>query len=88
MPCDADLKTLHTKCAFVGYASNSKAYRLLDLESNMLIESREIEFIENLLSDSSSQVPTSVGESQVRHLQRLLSSPLCLGKFKELGKKK
>eukprot|EP00261_Vitis_vinifera_P027472 XP_010661281.1 PREDICTED: uncharacterized protein LOC104881771 [Vitis vinifera] len=46
-----------------GYASNSKAYRLLDLESNVIIESREVEFFENLLSDSNSQVPTSVGES-------------------------
>ena len=32
------------KCAFVGYANNSKAYRLLDLESNIVIESREVEF--------------------------------------------
>ncbi|KAL6312584.1 hypothetical protein AAG906_005984 [Vitis piasezkii] len=46
-----------------GYASNSKAYRLLDLEFNVIIESREVEFFENLLSDSNSQVPTSVGES-------------------------
>ena len=53
-----------TKCAFVGYDSNSKDYRLLDLESNVIIESREVEFFENLLSDSNSQVPTSVGESQ------------------------
>ncbi|KAL6345172.1 hypothetical protein AAG906_013656 [Vitis piasezkii] len=48
------------KCAFVGYASNSKAYMLLDLESNVIIESREVEFFENLLSDSNSQVPTIV----------------------------
>ena len=50
------------KCALVGYASNSKAYRLLDFESNVLIELREIEFFENL-SESNSQVLTSVGES-------------------------
>ena len=31
-----------TKCAFVGYASNNKAYRLLDLESNVIIESRKV----------------------------------------------
>ncbi|KAH9669996.1 hypothetical protein KPL70_022027 [Citrus sinensis] len=30
-----------------GYAENSKAYRLLDLDSNMIVESRDVEFIEN-----------------------------------------
>ena len=30
----------------------------------MIIELGEIEFFENLLSDSNSQVPTNVGESQ------------------------
>ena len=29
----------------------------------MIIESREVDFFENLLSDSNSQVPTSVVES-------------------------
>ena len=43
-----------TKCAFVGYDSNNKAYRLLDLEPNVIIESREVEFFENLLSDRNS----------------------------------
>ena len=52
-----------TKCAFVGYASNSKAYRLLDFESNVIIESRDVEFFDNLLSDSNYQVSTSLGES-------------------------
>ena len=52
------------KCAFVGYVSNSKTYKLLHFESNMIIELGELEFFENLLSDSNSQVPISVGESQ------------------------
>ena len=52
-----------TNCAFVCYASNNKAYRLLDFESNVITESKEVEFFENLLSDSNSQVPTSVEES-------------------------
>ncbi|KAH9656699.1 hypothetical protein KPL70_022787 [Citrus sinensis] len=30
-----------------GYAENSKAYRLLDLDSNVIVESRDVEFIEN-----------------------------------------
>jgi hypothetical protein len=41
------------KSVFVGYAVNSKAYRLLDLSSNTIVESRDVEFIENkLISDS------------------------------------
>ena len=34
------------KSVFVGYAENSKAYRLLDLNSNTMVESRDVEFIE------------------------------------------
>uniref|UniRef100_A0A2N9IZW8 Reverse transcriptase Ty1/copia-type domain-containing protein n=1 Tax=Fagus sylvatica TaxID=28930 RepID=A0A2N9IZW8_FAGSY len=37
------------KSVFVGYAVNSKAYRLLDLSSNTIVESRDVEFIENKL---------------------------------------
>ena len=52
------------KCAFVGYASNNRAFRLLYLESNVIIESREVEFFENIVYfDKKSQEPTSVGES-------------------------
>ena len=34
------------KSVFVGYAENSKAYRLLDLSSNTVVESRDVEFVE------------------------------------------
>ena len=38
---------------FVGYAENSKAYRLLDLESNVIVESRDVKFFENkFINDS------------------------------------
>jgi hypothetical protein len=41
------------KSVFVGYAVNSKAYKLLDLSSNTIVESRDVEFIENkFISDS------------------------------------
>ena len=64
------------KCAFVGYATNSKAYRLLDLESNVIIESREAEFFENLLScDNKSQTPTQIGESQVEIPPKVAQQP-------------
>lgn len=38
------------KCAFVGYASNIKSYRLLNLETNVIIESNDVEFFKNSLS--------------------------------------
>ena len=65
-----------TKCAFVGYASNNKAYRLLDFESNVIVESREVELFDNLLSDSNSQVPTSVRESQVETPSKVVEQPI------------
>ena len=38
---------------FVGYAVNSKAYRLLDLSFNIIVESRDVEFFENkFINDS------------------------------------
>ena len=62
-PNRAKLGSRAIKCAFVGYASNSKAYRLLDLESNIVIESREVEFFENMLCDNNSQASTSLKEN-------------------------
>ena len=41
---------------FVGYAENSKAYRLLDLSSNVIIESRDVEFIENKFNYNSEYI--------------------------------
>ncbi|RVW29758.1 Retrovirus-related Pol polyprotein from transposon TNT 1-94 [Vitis vinifera] len=76
------------KCAFVGYASNSKAYRLLDLESNVIIESREVEFFENLLSDSNSQVPTSVGESLEETPSKVVEQPIVPRKSQRARKEK
>ena len=39
--------------AFVGYAENSKTYILLDLSSNIVVESRDVEFIEDKFSKDS-----------------------------------
>ena len=41
------------KSVFVGYAEDSKAYRLLDLSSNTVVESRDVEFIEDKFSKDS-----------------------------------
>lgn len=46
------------KSVFVGYAENSKAYRLLDLDSNIIVESRDVQFLENKFHfDSTNEVP-------------------------------
>lgn len=39
------------RIVFVGYAENSKTYRLLGLSSNSIVESRDVEFIENKFKD-------------------------------------
>jgi hypothetical protein len=47
------------KSVFVGYAENCKAYRLLDLSSNVIAESRDVEFIENKFNYDSKYVSES-----------------------------
>ncbi|GJR36360.1 retrovirus-related pol polyprotein from transposon TNT 1-94 [Tanacetum coccineum] len=43
------------KSVFVGYAKDSKSYRCLDLDSNVIMESRDVDFFENkFLHDSTS----------------------------------
>jgi hypothetical protein len=44
------------KSVFVGYAKNSKAYRLLDLDSNVIVESKDVEFIEDKFYNDSKLV--------------------------------
>ena len=46
------------KSIFVGYAQNSKAYRLLDVNSNIIVESRDVEFFEDKFYNDPS--PSSV----------------------------
>ena len=38
------------KSVFVGYAENSKTYRLLNLDYNMIVKSRDVDFIKNKFS--------------------------------------
>jgi hypothetical protein len=51
------------KSVFVGYTVNSKAYRLLDLSSNTIVESRDVEFIENKFINDSQIEPKQTQES-------------------------
>ena len=51
-------------CAFGGYVTNNKAHRLLNIKSNVIIESGDVEFFEHLLiSRNKSQIPNS-GKSE------------------------
>lgn len=44
----------------MGYASNIKAYRLLNSKSNVIVESRNVEFFKNVLTIGNSQNETHV----------------------------
>ena len=48
---------------FVGYAVNSKTYRLLDLSFNTIVESRDVEFIKNKFINDSRIEPKQTQES-------------------------
>jgi hypothetical protein len=42
-----------SKCVFLGYAFHSKSYHFLELDSNVIIESRDVEFFEsNIIKNS------------------------------------
>lgn len=46
------------RCALIGYAPNSKACKLLNLESNIIVESRDVKFFENLITkDKEFEIP-------------------------------
>lgn len=78
-------------CAFVGYATNSKAYRLLNLKSIVIIESRDVEFFENLLTcENKLQTPNNEkSQKEIIHkVLRELNEPSKIQrvkKQKELG---
>ena len=49
-PNRSKLGTCAIKIIFVGYARNSKAYRLLDKESGVIVESRDVEVFKDKFS--------------------------------------
>ena len=59
---------------FVGYAVNSKAYRFLDLSSNTIVESIDVEFIENKFINDS-QIPLE--PKQTQETNSLVNDSLC-----------
>nr|GEY39125.1 retrovirus-related Pol polyprotein from transposon TNT 1-94 [Tanacetum cinerariifolium] len=51
------------KSVFVGYAKDSKSYRCLDLDSNVIVESRDVDFFENFFchdSTSTNKIVTQI----------------------------
>ena len=65
------------KSVFVGYAKNSKTYMLLDLESNVIMESRDVQFLENKTRDDSTNESTSLsGGVNETNIPNRSSSPL------------
>ncbi|EXB75595.1 Retrovirus-related Pol polyprotein from transposon TNT 1-94 [Morus notabilis] len=65
-PKSSKLGARGIRSVFVGYAENSKAYRLLNLDSNVIMESRDVEFAENKFSlDSSIELESNVNRPYV-----------------------
>ena len=65
------------KNVFVGYAVNSIAYKLLDLSSNTIVESRDVEFIENKFINDSQ---ISLEPKQTQETDSLVNDSLCKNK--------
>ncbi|GKB08822.1 retrovirus-related pol polyprotein from transposon TNT 1-94 [Tanacetum coccineum] len=70
-PKRSKLEARGIKSVFVGYAKNSKAYRLLDENSGVIIKSKDVEFFEDKFSKDvesprASLIPTSTGSSLVK----------------------
>ena len=53
------------KSVFTGHVENSKAYKLLDLSSNTVVESRDVEFIEDKFNKDfvDAMIPTQTQQS-------------------------
>ena len=52
----------YQKCIYRIYAEYSKAYRLLDLKSNIIVKSKDVEFIENKFHNNFKSVQTAIQE--------------------------
>ena len=59
-----------SKCVFLGYAFHSNSYLILELDSNVIIESRDAEFFEsNTIKNSNfSEASTSNNENNFENI--------------------
>lgn len=62
------------KSVFVGYAENSKAYHLLDLDSNVIVESRDVEFFEYKFRNDSTIVDSTSVDDNANQIPKNVSS--------------
>ena len=76
------------KSVFVGYAQHSKAYRLLDFESNVIVESRDVEFIEHKFTNDSNTTTQTLNKLIQVVKGKLLILLANLGEVKGLEKEK
>ncbi|GJU81401.1 retrovirus-related pol polyprotein from transposon TNT 1-94 [Tanacetum coccineum] len=63
LPNTSKLGPRSLKSVFVGYAKDSKSYRCLDLDSNVIVESRDVDFFENKFrhdSTSTNEIVTQI----------------------------
>lgn len=82
------------KSVFVGYDENLKAYRLLDIDTNVIVESRDVEFLKASFLDDSTN-PHILNYHKIVILILILlqlvykvdKPPNELGKVKELEKR-
>ncbi|GJZ15344.1 hypothetical protein Tco_0551021 [Tanacetum coccineum] len=56
LPHTSKLGPRGLKSIFVGYAKDSKSYRCLDLDSNVIVESRDVDFFENNFCHDSTSI--------------------------------
>ena len=76
------------KSVLVGYAQHSKAYRLLDFESNVIVESRDVEFIKHKFTNDSNTIPHKHMNKLIQVIKgKLLILLANLGEVKGLEKK-
>ena len=63
------------KSVFVGYNQHSKAYRLLDLESNVIVESRDVEFIKHKFTNDSNTTTQTHEQTNRSNKRKTLDTP-------------
>ena len=79
-PIRTKLRPRALKSMFIEYAKNSKSYRLLDLESNVIIQSRDIKFLDtSFLGDFSKSLSS---RDNTNFLQHTKESPNVLSQRK------
>jgi hypothetical protein len=79
-----------SKCVFLGYAFHSKSYRFLELDSNVIIESRDAEFFEsNTIKNSNfSEASTSNNENNFENIVSENEENFEIRKSKRIRKEK